>query len=244
MTESPNPHLAAARERLIIALDVPDSPTALALAERLAPEVGYFKVGLELFGAMGPQVVRDLIQRGARVFLDLKLHDIPATVGRSVSVLAQLGVSLLTVHAAGGPEMLRQAVAAARAADQPPEILAVTALTSLDASDLEAVGIALSPAELVLRRARLAGDCGVAGVVSSVQEAGAVRGILGPGFKIVTPGIRPAGVAAGDQKRVGTPAGAIGSGATHLVVGRPVRDAPDPVAAARGLVAEMAEALR
>jgi orotidine-5'-phosphate decarboxylase len=234
---------AVARERLIVALDVPEPEVALALAEALAPVVGYFKVGLELFGAAGPDLVRRLVARRARVFLDLKLHDIPATVGRSVSVLGRLGVSLLTVHAAGGPEMLRQAVAAAAAADSPPAVLAVTALTSLDAADLRAVGIALSPAELVVRRARLAADCGVAGVVSSVQEAAAVRAVVAPGFFVVTPGIRPAGAAVGDQKRVGTPAGAIAAGASHLVVGRPIRDAPDPVAAARALVDEVAAAL-
>jgi orotidine-5'-phosphate decarboxylase len=234
---------AVARERLIVALDVPEPEAALALAEALAPVVGYFKVGLELFGAAGPDLVRALVARRARVFLDLKLHDIPATVGRSVAVLGRLGVSLLTVHAAGGPEMLRQAVAAAAAADSSPGVLAVTALTSLDAADLRAVGIELSPAELVVRRARLAADCGVAGVVSSVQEAAAVRAVVAPGFHVVTPGIRPAGAAVGDQKRVGTPAAAIAAGASHLVVGRPIRDAPDPVAAARALVDEVAAAL-
>jgi len=235
--------LEDARERLIVALDVPEATAALSLAEALAPTVGYFKVGLELFGAAGPGFVRELVARQARVFLDLKLHDIPATVGRSVAVLGRLGVSLVTVHAAGGAEMMRQAALAAAAADSPPGVLAVTALTSLDAADLRAVGISLSPAALVLQRARLAADCGVAGVVSSVREAGAVRAAVAEGFHIVTPGIRPAGAAACDQKRVGTPAGAIAAGASHLVVGRPIRDAPDPVRAARDLVAEMATAL-
>lgn len=235
--------LRAATERLIVALDVPDADRALALAEKLAPTVGYFKVGLELFGAAGPDFVRDMVARRARVFLDLKLHDIPATVARAVGVLSKLGVSLLTVHAAGGPEMLRQAVGAAAAADRPPGVLAVTALTSLDDDDLRAVGIGLSPAELVLQRARLAAECGVAGVVSSVAEAAAVRAVVADDFHIVTPGIRPAGAAVGDQKRVGTPAAALAAGASHLVVGRPIRDAPDPVQAARDLVAEMATAL-
>jgi orotidine-5'-phosphate decarboxylase len=228
-----------ARERLIVALDLPDLAAALPLAERLAPEVGYFKVGLELFGAAGPRAVEELRARGARVFLDLKLHDIPVTVARAVAAVARLGVDLLTVHAAGGPEMLRQAVAAARDAAHPPAVVAVTALTSLDASDLLAVGIALSPRDLVLRRAALAAECGVAGVVCSPEEAAAVRALAPPPFRIVTPGIRPAGAAVGDQKRVGTPAAALRDGATHLVVGRPIKDAPDPVAAARALVAEI-----
>ncbi len=235
--------LKTATDRLIVALDVPQADTALALAEALAPTVGYFKVGLELFGSAGPDFVREMIARDARVFLDLKLHDIPATVARSVGVLGKLGVSLLTVHAAGGPEMLRQAAGAAAAADRPPGVLAVTALTSLDDADLRAVGIALSPAELVLQRARLAAECGVAGVVSSVKEAAAVRAEVAADFHIVTPGIRPSGADVGDQKRVGTPGAAIASGASHLVVGRPIRDAPDPVQAARDLVAEMAAAL-
>ncbi len=243
MTENVTTPLENARERLIVALDVPDAAAALALAEALAPTVGYFKVGLELFGSAGPDFVREMVAREARVFLDLKLHDIPATVARSVDVLGRLGVSLLTVHAAGGPEMLRQAVGAAARCDRPPGVLAVTALTSLDDDDLRAVGISLSPAELVVHRARLAAECGVAGVVSSVHEAAAVRAVVTDDFHIVTPGIRSAGSAVGDQKRVGTPAGAITAGASHLVVGRPIRDAPDPVQAARDLVAEMATAL-
>jgi orotidine-5'-phosphate decarboxylase len=234
--------LEAARERLIVALDVPEADAALALVKALAPTVGYFKVGLELFGSAGPELVRQMVARDARVFLDLKLHDIPATVARSVTVLGRLGVSLVTVHAAGGPEMMRQAVTAAAAADRPPGVLAVTALTSLDDEDLRAVGISLSPADLVLHRAQLAARCGVAGVVSSVPEAAAVRAVVADDFLIVTPGIRPAGAAVGDQKRVGTPARAITAGASHLVVGRPIRDAPDPVQAARDLVAEMAAA--
>jgi len=243
MTPETTSAMDIARERLIVALDVPEAATALSLAEALAPTVGYFKVGLELFGSAGPDFVREMVAREASVFLDLKLHDIPATVARSVDVLARLGVSLLTVHAAGGPEMLRQAAAAAAAADRPPGVLAVTALTSLDAEDLRAVGISMSPAQLVVKRARLAADCGAAGVVSSVHEAAAVRGVVADDFHIVTPGIRSAGAAAGDQKRVGTPAGAITAGASHLVVGRPIRDAPDPVQAARDLVTEMAAAL-
>lgn len=235
--------LAVARERLIVALDVPDTRAALDLAEQLAPHVGYFKIGLELFGAGGPQVVQAMRDRGAQVFLDLKLHDIPATVGRSIRALGKLGVSLLTVHAAGGPEMLRQAVAAAAEFDPPPRILAVTALTSLDSTDLRAVGIDLPPRELVVKRAALAAACGTAGVVASVLEVAAIRQAVGDSLLIVTPGIRSAGAAQGDQKRVGTPAVALTAGATHLVVGRPIRDAPDPVAAARALTLEMAAAL-
>lgn len=235
--------IAAARERLVFALDVPDAARAVWFATHLAQEVGYFKVGVELFAAAGPQVVKDLIQHEARVFLDLKLHDIPATVGRAVAALGSLGVSLLTVHTAGGPAMLTQAQAAAQAASPAIRLLGVTALTSLDASDLKAVGVDLTMRDLVVKRAALARDLGLAGVVTSVVEAAAVRFIAPEPFIVVTPGIRPEGAAIADQKRTGTPAAALGAGASHLVVGRPIRDASDPVAAARAIVSEMAAAL-
>lgn len=235
--------LAAARERLIFALDVPDAAKAVWLATHLAKEVGYFKIGLELFAAEGPKVVRDLVRHEARVFLDLKLHDIPATVGRAVAALGGLGVSLCTVHTAGGPAMLAEAQKAAAAAPSPLRLLGVTALTSLDAADLKAVGVELGLRDLVVKRAALARDQGLAGVVTAVSEAAAVRFIAPEPFAVVTPGIRPAGAAAGDQKRTGTPAAALEAGASHIVVGRPIRDAEDPVAAARGIVQEMAAAL-
>ncbi|MDY0000676.1 MAG: orotidine-5'-phosphate decarboxylase [Polyangia bacterium] len=233
-----------ARERLIFALDVPDATKAAWFASLLANEVGYFKVGLELFAAAGPSIVREMVERGARVFLDLKLHDIPETVGRTVAVLGSLGVSLLTVHTAGGPAMLREAQRAAQAAPTPIRLLGVTALTSLDGADLRAVGVDLTVRDLVMKRAALARDQGLGGVVTSVSEAEAVRLMAPEPFFVVTPGIRPAGAEAGDQKRTGTPAAALGAGASHLVVGRPIRDAADPAEAARAIVAEMAEALR
>lgn len=233
----------AAQDRLIFALDVPDASKAVWLASHLAGEVGYFKVGLELFVSAGTQVVRDLVRQGARVFLDLKLHDIPVTVGRTVSALGSVGVSLVTVHIAGGPAMLRQAKEAADAAREPMGILGVTALTSLDQADLKAVGVDLSLRNLVAKRAALALDLGLRGVVTSVAEAAAVRFIAPEPFAVVTPGIRPHGAEAGDQKRLGTPAAALAAGASHLVVGRPIRDAEDPVAAARAIVDEMAAAL-
>jgi orotidine-5'-phosphate decarboxylase len=235
--------LAAAKERLIFALDVPSASKAVWYATHLAQEVGSFKVGLELFSAAGPQVIRDLIKNDAKVFLDLKLHDIPATVGRAVSALAELGVSQLTVHAAGGPAMVEAAVKAAREADSPPAVLAVTALTSLDEADLEAVGIDLGLRDLVVKRAALAREAGAAGVVASVKEAAAVRVIAPEPFAVVTPGIRADDAEAGDQKRHGTVAAAVEAGASHLVVGRPIRDAADPVAAARDLVRQIADAL-
>lgn len=235
--------LVRARERLVFALDVPDARLAGRLAGTLLGEVGYIKVGLELFAAAGPDVVRQLVRQGARVFLDLKLHDIPATVGRAVAALGSLGISLLTVHTAGGPAMLREAQAAAQAAVSPIRLLGVTALTSLDESDLAAVGVGLSMPELVLKRAALARDAGLYGVVASVAEGSAVRGMVPEPFAVVTPGIRTAGAAVADQKRTGTPADAIGAGASHIVVGRPIRDAPDPVTAARAIVHELAAAL-
>lgn len=235
--------LNAARERLIFAVDTPDPSKAVWYATHLAKEVGYFKVGLELYAAAGPQVVRDLVKHEAKVFVDLKLYDIPATVGRTVAVLADLGVSLITVHAAGGPAMVAAAVKAAKASKAAPRILVVTALTSLDADDLKAVGVDLGVRDLVVKRAALARDQGADGVITSVAEAAAVRFIAPEPFFVVTRGIRPAGAGVDDQKRVGTPAGAVEAGASHLVVGRPIRDAEDPVAAAQAIIEQMADAL-
>jgi orotidine-5'-phosphate decarboxylase len=221
------------RNRLVFALDVPDGREALRLVRVLREEVGTFKVGLELFCAEGPALVREIAQRGGPVFLDLKLHDIPVTVGRSVArAIAAGGVRWLTVHSGGGREMLREAV---RAAGQDTGILAITVLTSL--SEANAVEAGLSPpiGNLVVRRAALAVDCNCAGVVASPNEASAIRKVAGPGPLIVTPGIRPAGTDPGDQQRTATPEAAIAAGADILVVGRPIRDAADPVAAAREL---------
>jgi orotidine-5'-phosphate decarboxylase len=232
--------------RLIVALDVPEFDPALPLVDRLPPAAG-IKVGLELFSAEGPRPVEVLRERGRSVFLDLKLHDIPRTVSRAVQAAAGLGVQLLTVHASGGRAMLEAAAAAANdAGPDGPKVLAVTVLTSLDRSDLEETGIPRAPADHALSLARLAIGCGIHGVVCSVHEAAALRSALGPAALIVTPGIRPSTGDAGDQKRVSTPADAVRAGASHIVVGRPILDAPDPQVAALAILAELdgSDALR
>lgn len=222
--------------RLIVALDVPTAGEALALAGCLAGAATWLKVGLELFTEAGPDIVRALVDRGARVMLDLKLHDIPATVARATARVAGLGAELLTVHTAGGGAMLDAAAGAAGSMG----ILGVTVLTSLDADDLSAVGVHGSVAQTVERRAALARASGCAGVVASPHEAASIRAVAPEPFLIVTPGVRPAGAAAADQKRVATPAQARAAGADLIVVGRPVRDAADPAAAARAIAAELA----
>jgi orotidine-5'-phosphate decarboxylase len=238
MTDA-TPALEAARQRLIFALDVPTADDAERLVVRLAGAVGLFKVGLELFCASGPAILERLSRAGARCFLDLKLHDVPETVRRAVAAVRELpGVELLTVHAAGGPAMLQAAVSAAGAV----KILAVTALTSLDAADLEAVRLRGPLDELVVEAARLARRSGCAGVICSPREAAPVRAACPAPFLVVTPGVRPAAAATQDQKRVATAAQAIAAGADRIVVGRPIRDAVDPVAAARALVDEIAAA--
>ncbi|HEY0481916.1 MAG TPA: orotidine-5'-phosphate decarboxylase [Kofleriaceae bacterium] len=221
--------------RLIAAIDAPGRAEAEALVARLAGVPGWIKLGLELFCAEGPAVVAAHVARGHRVMLDLKLHDIPETVARATARIAALGAELCTVHAGGGRAMLEAAVRAAGATG----VLAVTVLTSLDDADLAQIGAQGPVAELVVRRARLAIDAGCAGVVASPHEIAAVRAIAPPGFLIVTPGVRPAGAATGDQKRVMTPREARAAGADLVVVGRPLRDAADPAAAARAIVAEL-----
>jgi orotidine-5'-phosphate decarboxylase len=239
----------AARGRLAFALDYPTLAEARAGARVVAPAVGVIKVGLELFVQAGPEAVGLGVELGRDVFLDLKLCDIPETVGRAVASAAKLGARYLTVHASGGHAMLERAVAAAKDAPAPLTILAVTMLTSLDASDLAAQGIghhaggAPDARGHVVRMARLAWQAGVRGFVTSPAEVAALREELGRDAFLVTPGVRPAGADVGDQKRVATPASAIGAGADLLVVGRPIRDAADPLAAARGLVDEIAGAL-
>jgi orotidine-5'-phosphate decarboxylase len=240
------PPAFAPGSRLIAALDVPDRASADALVARLGASVDWLKVGLELFVAAGPELVRDYAAAGHRVMLDLKLHDIPATVGRAAARAAELGAELLTVHAAGGHAMLRAAVEAAASAASAAgdarrlRILAVTVLTSLDESDLQDAGLVGPMDALVVRRAELAARAGCDGVVASPHEAARLRSAVPPGFLIVTPGIRPAGASAGDQKRVSTAAEARAAGADLVVCGRPIRDAADPAAAARALVAELA----
>jgi orotidine-5'-phosphate decarboxylase len=232
-----------ARARLVFPLDFPTLADARPVAAALAPAIGVLKVGLELFVSEGPAAVglgRDL---GLDVFLDLKLHDIPETVDRAVAAASALGVRYLTVHAGGGRAMLERAAERAARAPSPLTILAVTVLTSLDAADLGAVGVADAPREHASRLARLAWDAGVRGFVTSPAEASTLRATLGPDALLVTPGIRPAGSDAFDQKRIATPSRAIADGADLLVVGRPIRDAADPRAAAQAVVDEIARAL-
>ncbi len=226
--------------RLIVALDVPDRSPADELFFKLAGAASWLKVGLELFIATGPDLVDDYVAAGRRIMLDLKLHDIPATVERAVARAAGLGVELLTIHAGGGRAMIEAAAnAAQRAAGTRTRILAVTVLTSLDERDLDEVGARGPLEELVVRRAQLAAAAGADGVVASPREAALVRAAAPAGFLIVTPGVRPSGAAAGDQKRVTTAAEARAAGADLVVVGRPIRDAADPAAAARAIAAEL-----
>ena len=254
------------RDKLIVALDLPNGNAATRMAERLQGHAGMFKVGSELFTAEGPVPVRYLVTTGQRVFLDLKFHDIPNTVRAAAREAAELGVSMVNVHASGGRKMMEAALEGVRSAlhhpvrgsagiavgdEARPRVLAVTILTSLASQDLEELGISGTPVEAVLRLARLAQSAGLDGVVASPREISAIRQACGPGFLIVTPGIRPASAlhsvsrrmpgsaATDDQARIATPASAIAAGADYLVVGRPITGAPDPVAAADAIVAEM-----
>lgn len=233
----------ASQQRLIVALDVSSATTALQLADSLAGVCQWVKVGLELFIAAGPQIVTDLRVRGFSVFLDLKLHDIPNTVGAAVRSAAATGADMLTVHASGGPIILAAAADAARAGDHPIEIVAVTVLTSMNVSQLNAVGVSIDPADQVARLAQLAVDAGIRSLVCAPNEASHLRETFGDDLCLVTPGIRPADSDAHDQRRIATPAAAIGAGATYLVVGRPITQAPDPRAAAESIQREIAEAL-
>jgi orotidine-5'-phosphate decarboxylase len=232
-----------ARRRLVFPLDYATLPEARRGAELVASAVGVLKVGLELFVREGAQAVALGREFDREVFLDLKLHDIPETVERAVRSAANFGVRYLTVHASGGTAMLERAVAAAHAAPSPLTILAVTVLTSLDTADLGTMGIATNAEEHVVGLARLAYAAGVRGFVASAAEASALRSALGPDALLVMPGIRPSTNATQDQKRVTTPARAIEDGADLLVVGRPIRDAADPLAAARSVVAEIQAAM-
>jgi orotidine-5'-phosphate decarboxylase len=218
--------------RICAALDLPDPQSAVQLASRLKGHVGVFKIGLELFVAHGPPVVEAIRKFGLPIFLDLKLHDIPQTVEGAARGAAKLSVQYLTVHASGGAEMIR----AAKRALPDTKLLAVTVLTSLDEAEQRAIGI---PQDSVLRLARLAVQAGADGVVCSCWELALLRKQLGPAPLLVVPGIRPAGAAAQDQRRTGTPREAVQAGASLLVVGRPLRDAPDPAAAADSIAAEL-----
>jgi len=228
---------------LIVALDV----SSAAAAQKIVAAVGdsglTFKVGLQLFTAEGPSVVRDLVASGRRVFLDLKYHDIPNTVAAAVREAANLGVGMLTVHAGGGGKMLRAAIEAARSANPALMVLGVTVLTSMDDQDLDKVGVRGRVVDHVLRLAAMAITNGCQGVVASALEASELRADLGDHFLIVTPGVRPAGKDHGDQSRVVTPAEAIAAGATYLVVGRPITAAANPGDEARSILEQMSLAV-
>ena len=226
----------APRERLIVALDLPSVEAARAMVERLGEEVSFYKIGYQLAFAGGLDYARTLADAGKRVFLDLKLHDIGNTVAQGVKGVARLGASFLTVHAY--PQTMHAAVEAREAGLR---ILAVTVLTSYDDADLAAAGYDFTVPELVAERAAQARDIGVDGLVCSAEEAASLRAIVGPNMALVTPGIRPSGTAAGDQKRIATPSMAMRAGADYLVVGRPTIAAADPKAAAQAIVAEIAQ---
>jgi orotidine-5'-phosphate decarboxylase len=222
--------------KVIVALDFANPMHALALADRLDPRGCALKVGKEMFVVAGPEPVRWMIERGFRVFLDLKFHDIPNTVAQACAAATRLGVWMLNVHAAGGEAMMRAAHAAVAetAAESPrprPWLIAVTVMTSLADADLRATGIDDAATEQALRLARLTASCGLDGVVCSAVEAPALRAALGAGFKLVTPGIRAAGSAKDDQARIITPEAAVKNGADYLVIGRPITQAADPLAA-------------
>jgi orotidine-5'-phosphate decarboxylase len=231
-----------ASERVCVALDYPSREEVLAAARRFGPRAGWLKVGLEAFVAEGPDLVRE-VASSARVFLDLKLHDIPNTVARAAAAAARSGASMVNVHASGGRAMLaaaREALAFAGA----PKLIAVTLLTSLDAGALSDLPLAGEPGSIALKLARLAKDCGLDGVVCSAQDLAAIRNACGRDFLTVVPGIRPAGADLADQKRAATPAAALQAGADVLVIGRPVTAAPDPDAALSSILSEIESASR
>jgi orotidine-5'-phosphate decarboxylase len=230
------------RSRLIVALDVPDRSAALGAAERLSGHVGYFKLGLEIFTREGPRLVEEILNRGEKIFLDLKLHDIPNTVRGAVRSACRLGIHMLTVHASGGPNMLEAAYQEAQSAASPPLLLAVTALTSLSREDMARIGIAGSVENWVDRLAGLAYESGIRGIVASAGELPALHRRFGGEMRFMIPGIRPAGSALQDQSRTATPAEAIGAGADYVVVGRPILQAPDPAGAADSIVEEIRRA--
>lgn len=230
------------KTELIVALDVPDVSQIAGVVDRLPAGVEWYKVGLELFCADGPAALQPLKDRGRKIFLDLKLHDIPRTVGRAVTSAAKHGAKMLTLHASGGKAMIEAAASAAKeCGDAAPKLLAVTVLTSLDHKDLQSLGVLRSPSAQAVALAEIALAAGADGVVCSPQEAAVLRMKLGPDAWIVTPGIRPAtGAEAGDQKRIATPSFAAKAGASHIVVGRPILDAADPAAAAKAILDELA----
>jgi orotidine-5'-phosphate decarboxylase len=230
------------RSRLIVALDVPDRLAALHSVAQLSGHVGYFKLGLEIFTREGPRLVEEVRDRGEKIFLDLKLHDIPNTVKGAVRSACRLGIDMLTVHASGGPAMLAAAAEEAQSSGKAPLILAVTALTSLSQDDLGKLGIKNSVEGWVERLAEIALQSGIRGLVASAKELPLLRQKFGNEFQLIIPGIRPAGSALQDQARAATPAEAIRAGASYIVVGRPILQSPDPAGAADAIVDEISQA--
>lgn len=227
------------RKHIIVALDYNDADKAIAMVNQLDPERCRVKIGKELFTYAGPDLVKKIQDRGFEVFLDLKFHDIPNTVAKACAAAAELGVWMLTVHASGGEEMMLAAREGVSSADHVPRLVAVTVLTSMQASDLALLGVERSLEEQVMRLASLAQQSKMDGVVCSAQEVVELRKLLSEDFALVTPGIRPAGSAAGDQKRVMTPAEAIRAGSNYLVIGRPITQAKDPKSALNNIFDEI-----
>lgn len=225
--------------RIVVALDFPGQAQALALVERLDPQRCALKVGKELFTRAGPALVGALVRRGYRVFLDLKFHDIPNTVAAACDAAADLGVWMVNLHASGGRRMMEAARERLAAHAYPPLLIAVTVLTSMDSTDLAEIGCPEEPLDRVLRLAHLTQAAGLDGIVCSPQEVVQVRADLGAGFVLVTPGVRPAGAAVGDQRRVMTPRDALAAGADYLVIGRPITAAADPLAALVAIEADI-----
>ncbi|MEN0088602.1 MAG: orotidine-5'-phosphate decarboxylase [Pseudomonadota bacterium] len=231
--------LEDARDRLIVALDVDGRASAEHLVERIGEDAIFYKIGYQMvFGGDGLALARDLKAQGKKVFLDVKLHDIPNTIAHGVEAIGAMGLDMVTVHAY--PQTMRAAVEAATGSSL--TILGVSVLTSMDDNDLKTAGYATTAADTVIARAKDAAAAGMGGLVASAQEAGAIRQAIGPDMALVTPGIRPTGSATGDQKRVTTPADAISAGASHLVVGRPISASEDPKNAAKAIVAEIFQA--
>jgi orotidine-5'-phosphate decarboxylase len=235
-----NDSISIARQHLIVALDVPDADSAIRLVHQLGDTCSWFKVGLELYIAAGPAIVEQIAASGKSVFLDLKLHDIPNTVAGAVRSAAKLGARMLTLHASGGPAMLSAAKNEIAGLTNPPELLAVTVLTSMDAGQLHATGVGRLPSSQVELLAKMGMEAGIHGFVCSPQEVAQLRLLTGTQGVLVIPGIRPAGSAIGDQKRIAGPAEALRLGASYLVVGRPITQAPNPAEAATTILKEMA----
>jgi orotidine-5'-phosphate decarboxylase len=227
--------------KVIVALDYAEAQAALDLVARLEPSLCRLKIGKELFTAAGPQIVEKCMQRGFEVFLDLKFHDIPNTTAQACKAAASLGVWMVNVHALGGRKMMEAARDAIASSASAPKLIAVTVLTSMAQEDLAGIGITATPAEMVLRLATLAKDCGLDGVVCSAQEAVLLRQHCGSNFCLVTPGIRPADVASDDQSRIMTPAAALQNGSSYLVIGRPITKAADPLLALQNITKEIGE---